>query len=155
NLMFLGSLALTAWTLHLVVLGFTGSQAAGVVAAATLLTNRWLLWLAPTAPIYTVLQYWPLLVYLAAQPDLRLRPFVPLLLLQVLTDPIYMAVCILPTLGLLALARLLRPSTRRAGVRLVVALAVAVVCLAPVYAGYGWIRTHNPDLPAQTVHKWT
>jgi len=155
NLMFLASLALTAWTLHLAVVAFTGSQAAAIVAASALLTDRWLLWLAPTAPMYTVLQYWPLMILVAARPQLRLAAFVPLLVLQTLTDPIYIGVSICATLGVLTLTRLVVPSRRPSGLRLVVALAIAVACLAPVYAGYAWIKAHNPDLATQTVHVYT
>lgn len=155
NLMFLASLALTAWTLHLAVLGFTGSHAAGVVAASVLLTNRWLLWLAPTAPNYTVLQYWPLIVLLAARPAPRLRVLVPLVVLQVLTDPIYLGAGVLPPLGLLTLARIARPATRAAGFRLAAGLVLVMLCVLPVYAGYAAVRAANPHLAAQTVHVTT
>src|SRR5262249_3921312 len=115
NLTFLVSLALTATALHVVVQRWTASELAGLVAAWTFLTTRWVLWTWPASALnYAVLQYFPLIMYLTVSPVAgRGRTFVLLLLivLQGLVT-IYMAVPILGGLGLIGAARMARRRTR-------------------------------------------
>src|SRR5262249_42288363 len=82
NPTFLVSLALTASPLHIVVHRWTGAHLAGLVAAWTFLTTRWVLWTWPASALnYAVLQYFPLIMYLAAAPVAgRGRAFLLLLL---------------------------------------------------------------------------
>jgi len=152
--MMLGSFALTATMLHLVVRRFTGSHLAGVVAASVLLLDRWLLWdFVPNAPSYAVLQYFPLIVLLAAAPARRLGDalrLLPFIALQCLTDVVYVATALMVPLGLLALVRLARPATRAAGVRLLTVLALAVALLVPLYAQHRAVALANPRLAEQT-----
>jgi hypothetical protein len=154
NLLFLGGVALTAWTLHLVVVRWTGSVLAAVVAAWTLLLTHWMLWgFLPTAPDEAVLFYLPLIVLLAARPAARFRDALPLLVLvalQSLTDVAYVAVPILVPLTLLGLARLVRRSTRAAGLRLLAVVALTLLFLSPIYAKHVAVRAANPGLQTQT-----
>src|SRR5262245_39561724 len=71
NLTFLGCIALTAWTLHLVVHRWTGSHVGGLIAACTFLATRWVLWTwIPAMPSYAVLQYLPIIMFLSGQPSI-------------------------------------------------------------------------------------
>ena len=153
NVAFLGCIALTASALHLVVHRWTGSHLAGLVAGWTLLTRPWVLWeFIPSAPSYAVLQYFPAIVLLAATPE-RLLPLLPLVVLQCLTDVVYVAPAVLVPLGVLALGRTLRSRTRAAGLRLLTVLALALVVLAPVYLGHRAVWAANPLLQFQSY--WT
>ncbi len=153
NLMFLGCLALTAWATHLVVHHWTTSHAAGVVAASTFLSTRWVLWsFVSCVPYYAVLLYFPLLVLLTARPSQSVGKalrVVPVLVLQCLTS-VYVAVAALIPVAVLAVARLTRPVTRAAGVRLSAALAVSMLLLLPFYGPYLLIRRANSALDRQT-----
>lgn len=156
SVVFLGGVALTAWTMHLVVTRWTGSELAGVVAAATLLTNAWLVrgFVAAT-PHMAMLAYLPVLAWVTATPATSMRQalrIVPLVVLQGLTDLVYVAPAVFAVLGTVATLRLLRASTRPAGVRLLGALAISAVVLAPVYAGYAIVRSDNPDLAQQSAY---
>ena len=157
NGLFLGSVALTAWSLHLVAFRWTGSHLGGFFAAFAFLTNRWILWKwLPTAPHFAVLQYIPIIIFLAASADTRVSRRIMLLcliVLQCLTEPAYIAPAIIAPLGLLAIVRLVRPSSREQGLALLGILALALLALAPVYAGYESIRSANPDLSEQTYWK--
>ena len=159
NCLFLLGIIMTAWSLHLVVQRWTGSHAAGVVAAATLLMNPWVIWgFFPWAPSYTVFFYLPWIAYLAATPARRLRDalwLVPLLVLQCLGNMVYVTAATLAPLALLALGRIVRPATRHAGVRLAVALGITVVVLAPVYAGYLDARRSSGDIRAESLWSTT
>lgn len=151
NVAFLGCIALTAAALHLVVRRWTGSHLAGLVAAATLLTDPWVLWeFIPTAPSYAVLLYLPVIVLLA-ETDAPFLALLPLVVLQGLADVVYVAPAVLTPLGVLALGRLVRPRTRTAGLRLLGVLALAMVALLPVYAGHFAVWAANPGLARQTV----
>jgi hypothetical protein len=154
NLELLLCVTLTAWTLHLVVRHWTGSELAGVVAACCFLTTRWVLWKwLPTAPNYAVLQYFPVIVLLAARPSAgvsRLLLLLGLVVLQCLTDLAYVAPAVLAPLGLLALSRLVRRGSRRAGLGLLLVLAAALVVLAPVLAPYWSVSAAMPDPERQT-----
>jgi len=155
NLLLLSCFAFSAASFHWVVARWTDSQIAGFVAAWTYLSTPWLLWrVVPTAPSYSVQQYLPWIVFLTAEPDHRWRPtliLAALVIAQCLTDVIYVAAAVLAPLALLALVRIGKRSTRTAGLRLLTALAVAVLVLSPVYAGHLAIRWENPNLSTQTV----
>lgn len=154
NLLLLGGVALTAWTLHLVVRRWTGSDLAGFCAGWTLLGTRWMLWdFMPIAPSEAVLLYIPVIMLLAAAPlaswpaTLRLLPVV---VLQCLTNVVYVPPAVLGPLAVLALARIVRPATRPAGIRLLVVLVLATLVLLPVYAEHFLIWRDNPSIGAQT-----
>ncbi|MCH2173733.1 hypothetical protein MK489_23395 [Myxococcota bacterium] len=156
NAVFLGGLTLTAWVLHLVAARWTGSFLGGFLAAWTLLTTRWTLWhWIPMVPYWALLFPFPLVMFLTSRPAMRGRPMLllllPLLVLQCLIDPVYLASALILPLSLLGLWRLLCPSTRRNGLLLLTTIGFAVLCLAPVYAGYARVQTENPSLPNQTV----
>ena len=157
NVAFLLPAALTALALHLVTRSWTGSHLAGVVAGWTFLTTRWTFWaFAPTAPQYLALLWFPFVILLAARPPSRRRDLglAALIALQSLSSLVYISAAVLGPLGVLAMARLLRPSTRRDGLRLLGAMALAVVLLAPAVAGYVTVRIANPDLAEQTYWRW-
>jgi hypothetical protein len=154
NVMFLGSLALTAWGLHLLLARWTGSAGAGVVAACTFLLTPWTLWMwAPGALNYAVLQWVPLVLWLAAAEDVGWRRAVVLgivLALQGATSP-YVAAGVLAPVGVLACIRLASARRRASGIALVGALAIAVSLSLVVYGGYAWVRWHEP---AMVEHTW-
>jgi len=154
NITFLSGIALTALAVHAVVRRWNGSHAAGFVAAWTLLMGRWLLWGPPSTSLdYTVIQYFPLIMLLAVRPAGRFAetlPIVGLVVLQSLVNLFYIAPAVFLPLGLLACTRLTRRATRAAGARLLAALALAALFLAPVLAGHLAIRASNPDLARQT-----
>jgi hypothetical protein len=154
NVMFLGSLALTAWGLHLLLAAWTGSAGAGIVAAFTFLLTPWTLWMwVPGALNYAVLQWVPLILWLAADEHITRRGAVGLgvvLALQGATSP-YVAAGVLAPVGVLALVRLGRPRLRQSGVALVGALVVAVVLSLVVYGGYAVVRWREP---AMVQHTW-
>src|SRR5689334_4790901 len=154
NVMFLGSLALTAWGLHLLLARWTNSAGAGVVAACTFLLTPWTLWMwAPGAINYAVLQWVPLILWLSAADDIGWRRAVALgivLALQGATSP-YVAASVLAPVGVLACARLASPRRRRSGVALAGALALAVALSLVVYGGYAWVRLREP---AMVQHTW-
>jgi hypothetical protein len=154
NLTFLASIALTAWILHLVVLRWTGSHLGGFIAAWTFLMTRWTLWEWPAAATnYAVLQYFPLIVLMAATPARRFARslwLVPIIVLQGLSD-LYVAVAVLVPLGLLCLIRLTRPATRGAGLRLAGVLALASIVLIAAYSGQLLVYAENPGLHQQTL----
>jgi hypothetical protein len=138
NLVFLGGVILTASALHLLIRHWTGLHGAGLVGACVFLVNPWTLWLFfPTASNYALLHYMPGIVLLAATPARRLLAalrLVPLLVLQCLTNLVYIAPAVLAPLGLLALGRLARATTRRAGLHLLAAIGLTLLFLAPFYA---------------------
>ena len=153
NVMLIGSVALTAWGLHLLLARWTGFAGAGVAAAAAFLMTPWVLWTwAPGAPNYAVLQWVPLVVWLAAgaQPSRGRTVALGLVLaLQGATSP-YVAAGVLAPVGVLALAHLARSRDRARGLAIVRALAIAVTLLLVVYGGYAWIRWREPTMPQHT-----
>ena len=155
NVLLLGSVALTAWVLHLVVLEWTGSSLAGFIAAFTWLTNRWVLWeFVPTAPCYGVLLYFPLIMRATAVPAARFRTalrVLPLLVLQELVHFGYVAPATLGPPAALGIVRAIRPSTRAAGLRLLGVVGLAALFLVPEYLGYGVVQRENPHLVEQTL----
>jgi hypothetical protein len=155
NLTFLVSLALTGSTLHLVVHRWTGSHLGGVVAGWTFLTNRWVIWnWIPVAPNYAVLQYFPLIILLAAVAPTGLRRSLELLALVVLQGltSVYVAAAALIPLGALGLGRLARRASRCSGGRLLAVVGVAALVLSAVYSGYLRVRSENPRLALQTMY---
>ncbi|HZF03652.1 MAG TPA: hypothetical protein VE932_04895, partial [Patescibacteria group bacterium] len=137
NVTFLVGLALTGAAMHVVVRRWTGSDLAGVVGAATLLANQWVIWaFVPTAPHWAALELLPLIAFVAAAPFPSMRAalrLLPLLVLQCLTDLVYVAPAVLGPLGVLAAIRILRRDTRAAAVRLAAVLALTLAALLPVY----------------------
>jgi hypothetical protein len=158
NVAFLLPIALTAASLLLVVRCWTGSALGGVVAAWTFLVTRWTLWdFVPTAPQYATLFYLPAIVLLAAAPAAgagRTLLLAALVALQSLSSVLYVAAAVVGPLGVLALWRLLRPGTRAAGLRLLAALGLALVAVAPVAAGYLRLRVADPGLAERTYWSW-
>jgi hypothetical protein len=154
NVALLAGAILTACTLHWVAWRWTGSTAAGFVAAWTFLMNRWVLWgFVASTPHLAVLQYLPLIVFLAAGPlstGRRALMLLALIVVQCLTDPVYVAPAVMATLGCLALARLARPAWRQSGWRLLGVLAALPICLAVPLLGYVQVRVRNPGLAQQT-----
>jgi len=140
NVVLLGCIVLTAWSLYLVVERWTASCLAGLIAGWTYLTNAYLVWhFLPFTPGYAVLQYFPWIVYLAAKPADRFATalkLVPLVVLQCLANEVYVAPAVLVPLGLLALWRTVYPGARAAGMRLLGVLAISGIALLPVYIGY-------------------
>jgi hypothetical protein len=60
NVVLLAGITLTAWSLHYVVESWTGSWLAGLVGAATFLTNPWEIpYFFGWAPTYAILCYLP------------------------------------------------------------------------------------------------
>jgi hypothetical protein len=157
NVTFLLGLALTGTAMHVVVHRWTGSHLAGAVAAATVLLNQWLLYdFVPTAPHWAALAPMPVILFVAAAPLVSWRSatgLVALVVLQALTDLVYVAPAILGPLGVLTAIRLIRRDTRPAGVRLATVLVVVLAMLFPVYRAYQAVRAANPDLAKQTP--WT
>jgi len=77
NATYLLGIVRTAVALHVVVRRWTGMPLAGVVAAWTFLTSRWIFWeWLPAAPHAAVLFYLPLVVLPASVPAQRLADVV-------------------------------------------------------------------------------
>jgi hypothetical protein len=154
NLMFLFCIAFTAASFHLVVFWWTRSHIAGSIAAGTFLTTRWVLWgWIPCVPYYAALQYFPIIVYLAAQSPRRFSRairIVPFLVLQCLTS-FYVTVAVLVPMSALVLVRVTRRATRLAGLQMLAAIVISMVLVFPAYAPYLAVRWRNPNLPRQTV----
>jgi hypothetical protein len=147
--------ALTAVGLHLVIHAWTGDHAAGAIAAFAFLTCRWVLFgFVAVTPHLSVLQYFPWIVFLAAGPVAGARRWLSLLVLvvlQCLTDLVYVALAVLAPLAAIAIARVLRRESRRDGVRLILLLAMALVVLSPVVLSYANVRRAIPDIRQNTV----
>jgi len=155
NLAFLACVALTAWTIHLVVWRWTGAHLAGAIGAVTFLVTETTLWgFVSSAQYYAALQYQPLFVFAAAAPTsaLAASPWLAVLIaLQCVADPLYVAPAVMLPLTGIALWRIARPATRPAGLRLLRQLCVAGLLLVPIYAGYLDVVARNPGLQAQSV----
>jgi hypothetical protein len=152
NLMYLVGVAVTALTVHLVAVAWTCSEIAGFVAAAAFLTHGWVWYWIPSSPHYVVLFYLPLIIFLAAGPmsTRRCVLLAPLVVLQALVDPVYIAPAMFATLAVLAVCRLARRETRVVGARLGALVVACVLPLVPIYAGYASVRGANPSLLDQT-----
>lgn len=155
NVMVLLCVALSALSLHWVVERWTGLASAGLVAGCTLLVQRWYLWgFVAATPHLAPLQYFPLIIYLAARPLERLSRAVLLAVLivaQCLTDPVYVAAAVVAPVSLLVAWRLWHVATRRAGWLLAGALGASLVALVPFLLGYLRVRADNPLLAEQTL----
>jgi hypothetical protein len=155
NVLLLLCTALTATGLHLVVYAWTRVTAAGAVAALTFLTSRWLLWgFVGVTPHLSALQYFPWIVFLSSAPLSRAPRrlgLLALVVLQCLTDTVYVTLAVLAPLGVLALARLSRPATRRDGLRVVLLLATVVVLVSPVFLGYASVRAQSVSMQRNTL----
>jgi hypothetical protein len=157
NLALLVPAAATALVLHLVARLWTGSHLAGFVAAWTFLTTRWALWeFGPTAPQYVALLWFPPIILLTTRPPSRVRDvgLAALIALQSLSSPLYVSAAILLPIGVIVAARLLRRGWRVDGLRLLAAMALAVLALVPVLVPYAAVRAANPDLAQQTYWRW-
>jgi len=155
NLTFLVSRALTAAALHAVVWWSTGSHLGGLIAAWTFLTTPWVRSWVAAAPHYAVLQYFPLVIFLAATPlraPRRAFGLLSLVVIQGLTS-VYVAAAVLGPLGLLALVRASRLATRDGGLRLCAVTASAALALFAAYARY-LPRTREPSLATQSVWRY-
>jgi len=154
NLLFLGSLVLAAALVHAVVQQWTGMAAAGFVAGCTFLASRWLFWdFVPTAPQFAVVFYIPLAVAVASVPRFTWRATLGLFLLvflQGLSEIVYLAPAIMLPLGMIALARLVRPGTRREGLALLVAVGAAALLLIGLHWPYFAMVRRTPDLSSQS-----
>ncbi len=155
DFVFLAGVAMTATMLHAATQQWSGSHLGGIVAGTTFLATPWVLWgWVTTAPNYAVLFYIPAIMVLAARlapgwrPTLRLGGLVAV---QGLTSA-YVAAAVAASLGVLAVARCARPSTRRAGVWMLVALAIAGVVLAVAFSGHAIVHARNPDIAAQSPY---
>ena len=155
NVLTFGGITLTAWVLHLVVLRSVGSHLAGVVAAWTFLMTPWVLWtFIPSAPSYAVLMYFPLIIYLAATPTARFSQglvLLALVVLQALTDVVYVALAVMAPLAALGVVRLAQRATRGAGVRLLAVVLFGALALLPVYIAHLSIVRDNPRLAHQSM----
>jgi hypothetical protein len=155
NVLLLVSAALSALSLHWVVRRWTGLDSAGFVAAATLLLHQWYLWgFVASTPHLAPLQYFPLIVLVAAsgRRDAAWAALLTALIVaQCLTDPVYVAVAVLAPLGTLAIVRIVRRPSRRSGLVLAAVLAASLACLVPFVLGYLRVRAQNPLLAQQTV----
>ncbi len=152
NLMFIVSVALTAWTVHLVVRRWTGSHRAAFLAAWTLLTTLWMVWGFPaTAPSYAVLQYFPLIIFAAAAPPSRLSAvaLLALVVVQGLTN-VYAAAAVLGGFTVVTVGRVALERDRRAALCLLGVLVAAAVALFAGYYGHFLVQRENPMLRAQT-----
>jgi hypothetical protein len=141
-----------------VVVVWTRSLVAGVAAAGMFLTTWAALDLCGTIPQYAALAAVPPIVWLLARERLTRRgtlALAALVAVQASTDVVYVALPLVATTGLVAIARLLRPRSRADGWRIVMALVAAGCALLPLYAGYAAVRLANPDLAHQTVWKST
>lgn len=150
NFTLLAGIVLTATALHLVVLHWTGSWLAGLIAAGTLLTTRWVLWTwMPVAPNYAVTFYLPVILLLAAK-DAAPWKIALLVVLQGLASP-YLAAATLAPLGVLVIARALRRTTRTAALRLATALGIASIALLVANAGYLLVHRSDAQVGRQSV----
>lgn len=154
NVALLLGATLSALSMHWVVRRWTGSDAAGVVAAATVLLQPWYLFgFVGATPHLAPIMYLPLIVWLAAnlgRTTGRAVLLASLIAIQSLTDPVYIAPAVAAPLATLALWRFARRS-RADGVRLAMVLAAALVCVLPFVFGYVRVRGAQPDLELQTL----
>src|SRR6185503_13215849 len=98
------------------------------------------------------LQYFPLIILLAAEPSVapaRNLGLLALVVLQCLTDLVYVAPAVLIPLAVLGAARLSRPRTRRAGAILLGIVALGGLFLLVPAAGHLRVRAENPALERQ------
>src|SRR5262249_27624236 len=100
--------------------------------------------------------YFPWIIVLTSRPEpslARSLRLVPLVVLQCLTDLVYVAAAVLTPLTVLAAVRCVRPETRRAGFTLLAVIGLALLVLSPAYAGHLALGLGRPGFLRQTV--WT
>lgn len=154
NLIFLLGATATIASVHLVVRRLTSRHAAGVVAAVTLLSSRWLLWQwAPCAPNYAMMFYLPwifllLAVGVSSRGSMFLLAF--LMAMQGLVT-VYLAVATFLVVGAVCLLRAFSPNRRAEAFRLLGAMSLAALPLILVFSSYLATRMENPDLATQSV----
>jgi hypothetical protein len=150
NLAFIACMALAAWGLDRVVRAWSGSALGAAIAACTFLLTPWVLWTwTPPRPVHFPLQYFPWIAMLGAMPGWSARRgwlLGALVVLQCAVDPLYVAPAVLAPLLAVVAARVSRSSTRADGVALARTLALALVVLAPIYAGPAMLKWANPGL---------
>lgn len=155
NVVFLLGVVLTAAAIHAVTVRWTDSHSAGLVAGISFVTTPWVLWTwMPIAPNFAVIFYLPFIVMVAAPLAwtwVRTAGLGMLIALQALTSP-YLAAAAGAPLAMLAGIRCLRRSTRRAGVHVAAALAVACVLATPAFWGYVRVERENPSLEWQSTY---
>src|SRR5262249_20554034 len=110
----------------------------------------------PSAPHWANIYCFPLIIFLAATGCHSLRSalrLVPLIALQCLTDLVYVAPPVVASLGVLVVMWTMRRTRRASGLRLALALTVALLALLPVLRGYLAVRAANPNLGNQSMWK--
>jgi hypothetical protein len=153
NFVLLSGLVLTAFAMHMVVARLTGSERAGLVAGAALATTPWFSWSwLPAVPSFGLLQYFPVIMLVAARPAVDRRTTLTLLALVVAQGltTVYVAVPLIAPLIVLGAIRTARRPTRRAGVMLFGVLAGAGIVLAAAYSGYALVHIEDPHVATQT-----
>jgi hypothetical protein len=163
NVTLLASLALTAWTLHLVIVRWTGVTIGGVVAAWMFLMTPWVLrQFVLCAPSHAIVFYFPAIIALAAR-SIRSRAETwglgVLVALQSLSNPYVATAVLAPLLGVIAIrvgGALLAASPaaaelrRRNAAQLATVVACALLVLLVAHSGQIAVRFANPALSEQT-----
>ena len=154
NLVYLLGLIATVASVHLVTRRLTGRHAAGVVAAVTLLSARWLLWQwAPCAPNYAIMFYLPwifLLLVLGISTRGRMLWLALLMALQGMVT-VYLAVATFLAVGAVFLVRVFSARQRAEAWRVLAAMLIAAIPLVAMFSPYLLTRLENPDLATQSV----
>jgi len=158
NVALLLGATLSALSMHWVVRRWTESDAAGVVAAATVLLQPWYLFgFVGATPHLAPIMYLPLIVWLAAnlgRTTGRAVLLASLITIQSLTDPVYVAPAVAAPLATLALWRFAHRRSRADGLRLAIVVAAATACVLPFVVGYVRVRAAQPDLELQTLWRY-
>jgi hypothetical protein len=155
NVVFLGGVVLTAWSLHAVVGRWTGSTTAAYLAGWAFMACPFTAWSwGPSAINYVTLWYLPWIVYLTARPRPNVRTTVLLAVLVFLQglSSAYIAVGIAGPLAAIAAWRLARPSSRRSAAHLALATIAAATGWAAAFAPFVLVRLAQPELADQTLY---
>lgn len=148
------SLALTAASLHLVTVRWTGLPAAGIAAGFVFLFSPMALAQVGLMPQYAALAALPLVVGRLADGGMRWPGTIGLAALvafQSLTDVVYVGPPLFLTIAIAVAVMLCDGRRRLRGRRILFALGIAACMLAPLYLGYLSVWADNPDLRRQTV----
>lgn len=154
NVVFLAGVVATMTALHWVVHRWSGSHLAGAAAAIVFVSPAWTLrtWL-PVAPNYAQLQYLPLTVFLGARARLGMRSgllLAALLALAGLASP-YVAAAVAAPVAVVGMGALARRRSRRGGVVVLGALALAGAVWLLAYGGHAAVVSDDPGLLARSV----
>jgi hypothetical protein len=155
NVVYLGGLALTAWSLHAVTARWTTSHVAGFLAAWTFLTCPFGLWAyGPNAVNYVTLWYWPWIVYFVAEPRSGVAATLALAALVFVQglSSVYVAAGLLGPLVVLGALACARRASRFDGARILLATAVAVAGWTVAFSPFLLVRAENPALARQTLY---